>query len=714
MLAAALATASLSKAVTVQSPNGMVRIGFDVKSVAGLAGVPVYQVAYRGNPVILDSRLGMDLAGGGALSAGFEIQSVDSSSADSVWKPVFGQWSAIRDHFNGFTVNLRETQAPNRLMQATFRAYDEGAAFCYSLPAQSGLGSFTITSENTEFHFTADHTVRANADRAQSLFETLHISQLQSARERPLNLEPAGGPIISLAEARMVDYTRTRFITGGTNTLKTALASSVTAVTPFTTPWRVIFLADKAVDLLNHQYLIENLNPPNQIQDPSWIKPGKVIRVTSSDETGARSYIDFAAKVGLQYLLWDAGWYGPEGNVGSDASKVVWPINIANYIRDAKAQGIGLILYVNIRALVPQLDKILPLYQSWGVAGMKYGFVTVGPQADTKWMHEAVRKTADHKLMVDIHDEYRPTGFSRTYPNLMTQEGIGGDEIFPAADQTLTFAYSRTLAGATDHTVCYFDGRVTSNWTRAYQLAKPIVFYSPWEVLYWYDKPSQYHNEPELEFWKSMPTVWDDTRALQGEIGQYIVMARRSGTDWYLGSMTAAARTLQIPLSFLDQDKWYMAHIYVNGGSSAQVRIAQYLVHSGFSLNAILPAAGGQGVRLTPATAQEIQTYKGQKPANWQNDLAVYPNTEPSSLTSDWSKHTYTAGFKVDGLGNGTVRLVLPPGTSAWQVRSVQGALVAEGRDNGSAFLSGLRPGVYLATAATPVGRVVMRFMGDR
>lgn len=615
------------------SPDGNIRVTFEIA-----AGIPAYAVEYRGKPLLAASRLGFNVNGGAighavgtAQGPALSIASSATASVDSLWRPLYGQWSLVRNRFNELTVDLREGAAPGRLLRVTFRAYDEGVAFSQAFPAGGGWTNVAIASENTEFRFTADLPLRANADRAQSLYQSLRISQVQSARERPLTLAPMateGGPYVSLAEARMVDYARTRLGPGGALTLRTALSSAVSAAAPFTTPWRVVFIADRAVDLLNHQYLIENLNPPNSLADAAWIKPGKMMRVVTSDEAGARGYIDFAANMGIQYLLWDAGWYGPEGNTASDATRAVWPINIANYIRDAKAKGVGLFLYVNTRALERQLDQILPLYRDWGVAGIKYGFVNVGSQAWTRWLHDAVRKTAEHRLLIDIHDEYVPTGFSRSYPNLLTQEGIGGDEIFPAPEQTLTFLYSRMLAGAADHTVCYFDGRVASNWTRAYQLAKPVVFYSPLQVLYWYDRPSLYRNEPELEFWKALPTTWDETRALQGEIADHIVMARRKGSEWYLGSLAAASRTLTIPLDFLGGG-WYMAHIYANGASATQVRIGRYLVHSGFSLKAILPRAGGQSVRLAPATSQEIQTYRGQKPAGYQNDIAVHPDTDP-------------------------------------------------------------------------------------
>ncbi len=151
------------------------------------------------------------------------------------------------------------------------------------------------------------------------------------------------------------------------------------------------------------------------------------------------------------------------------------------------------------------------------------------------WLHNAVKKCADHHIMVDIHDEYRPTGWSRTYPNLMTQEGIGGNEEMPDAEHNTILPFTRFLCGPADYTPCYFNGRVKN--TKAHQLAMPVVYYSPITFLYWYDLPNVYKGENELDFWKHCPTVWDDSKALQGEIGEYIVEARRSGSDWFVGAM---------------------------------------------------------------------------------------------------------------------------------------------------------------------------------
>ncbi|MDA0750846.1 MAG: glycoside hydrolase family 97 catalytic domain-containing protein, partial [Verrucomicrobia bacterium] len=284
----------------------------------------------------------------------------------------------------------------------------------------------------------------------------------------------------------------------------------------------------------------------------------------------------------------------------------------------ANERGIGILLYVNRRALERQLDELLPLYQQWGVKGLKYGFVNVGSQTHTSWLHEAIRKAAAHQLMVDVHDEYRPTGYSRTYPNFMTQEGIGGDETAPTNEQTLTILFTRMLAGAGDNTICYYDDRVDRNASHAYQLAKAVCFYSPWQFFYWYDRPEGsprrkggaggqkgvIGDEPELEFYKNVPTVWDDTKVLQGSIGQYAVMARRSGSEWFIGCMNSGeGRTFDIALDFLNPEREYLAHVYSDDEqiqTRTRVRIDRLEVNATTVLTMQIGKQGGQAVHIMP------------------------------------------------------------------------------------------------------------------
>ena len=236
-------------------------------------------------------------------------------------------------------------------------------------------------------------------------------------------------------------------------------------------------------------------------------------------------------------------------------------------------------VYVNKKALHRQLDVILPLYKQWGIKGIKFGFVNVGDQYATAWLHQAIRKAAKYELMVDVHDEYRPTGYSRTYPNLITQEGIRGDEESPALDQTIYTLYNRMICGAGDYTNCYFAERVTEKMGgRAAQFAKRIAIYSPWQFIFWYDRPykappraggagateSVIRPDALTDFYCSIPTVWDDTRFFDGEMGKYAVVARRSASDWYVSVLNAGEkRQVVVPLNELLKDaSRYEATLY--------------------------------------------------------------------------------------------------------------------------------------------------------
>jgi len=609
----------------VESPDGNVVITFDLKDIDGLKNCPTYAVGYKGQLIVANSCLGFDLAGVDSLEASFDIVKVSRSSRDETYSPVYAERKTIRDHYNQLIVELQENQPPRRLLALTFRAYDEGAAFCYTIPQQDGLKRLVISAEKTQFRFTGDHTAYTTYS-AQGEYSKVPISEVRNNCERPLTIHIDNGPFIAVAEARLVDYARMRLSPdkGQLHTLVSSLGSEVSAATPLTTPWRVIMIGD---ELLERNYLILNLNEPCAISDTSWIKPGKVIREVTLTTAGGKACVDFAAEHNLQYVEFDAGWYGYEYSDESDATTISvdpkrskGPLDLFHVIDYAKKRGVGIILYVNRRALERQLDEVLPLYEKWGIKGVKYGFVQVGSQQWTAWLHEAVRKAAEHHLMVDIHDEYRPTGYSRTYPNLMTQEGIRGDETKPSNSLTLTILFTRMLAGAADNTICYYDRRVDDNASHAYQLAKSVCFYSPWQFLYWYDRPRQVGggnkvigDEPELEFFDHVPTVWDDTKVIYGQISQYAVIARRSGENWFIGCMNADdPHTFEIPLDFLKKGRQYIAHIYADDPAiptRTHVKITRYIVNSPSTLNVELPARGGQAIRIVPAKPEELKTY---------------------------------------------------------------------------------------------------------
>jgi alpha-glucosidase len=615
----------------IQSPDGNLVLAFRQKKNSFGGTCLYYQVSYKNQPVILESELEIQLDNHlSELALGLKpqrrehwcenlvVRDIRQTVHDSRWEPVYGERRQIRDHYNQAIIRLVKDDRPNYELHLTIRAYNEGVAFRYFFPEDPSAVYYHITAENTQFTLPPE-TKAWFTPWAQGPYTLLPLAEWLDESERPLTLELKNGLNVCLAEAQMVDYARTNFKLNRDrpDTITTSLYSGVDMITPFATPWRVIMVAEKPGDLIENNDIILNLNPPCQIEDTSWIKPGKVIREMTVSTKGAKACIDFAAQHNLQYVGIDWGWYGVERVFASDARKVnVDPrlnpdrdLDLHEVIAYGRQKGIGIFVYVNQRALLRQLDELFPLYQSWGVKGVKFGFVQVGSHRWSVWLHEAVQKAARCRLMVDIHDEYRPTGFSRTYPNLMTQEGVRGNEEMPDAAHNATLPFTRYIAGAADYTISYYKQKGLGDFhgkfiktSSAHQLALAVIYYSPLQFLFWYDKPSDFQNEPEIEFFEKVPTVWDDTKVLNGRIGQYITVARRSGEQWFMGIITNdERRSLKIPLDFLSPGKTYRASIYRDDPSvdtRTHVRIDRIKVNASQMLDVELSPSCGQAVRL--------------------------------------------------------------------------------------------------------------------
>ena len=570
----------------LHSPNGKYTFVFEQKE-----GRLVYHLDFAGKQVVEEGELGVQVDNHLVESAmgipvdtcllwtkGMEVIQVDRTTNDDSWNPVYGEYSSVRNHYNEMTIHLTKggshdnsNNGYNKRQQYLFdvivRAYDEGVAVRYHFPEATNGLFMHITDDNTSFRF-APGTVAYHYAWAQSHATRVKLLKTETAwkeeAERPLTLRLANGLYVAVGEAALSDFVRGKLRLKDDHELQMALFDSADIITAYDMPWRYIMVGERAVDLINQKQLVLNLNLPCQLSDTSWIRPGKAFRVCRLDMKTCMESVDFCVDRGLQYIELDAGWYGPEMKLSSSAQKVSEDrdIDMPKLCAYAKSKGIGVWVYVNQRALYQELDQILPLYEKWGISGIKFGFVQIGSQQWTTWLHQAVKMCALHHIMVDIHDEYRPTGWSRTYPNLMTQEGVGGNEEMPDAEHNTILPFTRFLCGPVDYTPCYFNGRVKNS--KAHQLAMPVVYYSPITFLYWYDLPSAYHGEKELDFWKHCPTVWDESKALQGEIGEYIVQARRSGDEWFVGAMTGLqARDIILNTSdFLQKGKKYRVEIY--------------------------------------------------------------------------------------------------------------------------------------------------------
>lgn len=518
------------------------------------------------------------------VNGNWQITNQTRKAVDQTWQPVYGERALVTDRYNELELSL-SSEENQKEMSLLIRLYDEGLAFRYAFD-ELDFWHRTLTAEKTQFLFDEDCETWVTGG-AQGAYSQAKLSTLKGAADRPQVIKVSDHRFVAIGEAALVDYARMKLEKSDIGLgVQSVLSGKVELdMAEYRSPWRYVMVADHPGGLVQNNDFILNLNEPNRIANTSWIKPGQVLREVTLTTAGGLACVDFAAENNIAYVEFDAGWYGNEYDLQSDASTVTvdpkrskGPLDLHRVIEYANSKGVGIILYVNMKALAKQLDQILPLYKKWGVKGVKYGFVDVGDQYSTAWLHQAVRKAAKYELMVDIHHEYRPTGYSRTYPNLLTQEGIRGDEESPSLDQAIYTLYNRMIAGAGDYTNCFFAERVTEKMGgRAAQLAKRVAIYSPWQFVFWYDRPVKspvraggagsaetvIRKDAVTDFYCHIPTVWDDTRFLEGEMGEYAVVARRSGGDWYLAVLNAGEKKqLSLPLEFLGNRDFYKATLY--------------------------------------------------------------------------------------------------------------------------------------------------------
>lgn len=614
----------------IASPDGKQVFEFYQKQHSDGALNMYYTVSYDGQSVVLESKLDIRLDNHiweRALAKFWkqptqwnDVMSFDKTETVSVnetWKPLYGERAMVKDHYNGLTIFLSRKDESEYRMNIEVRAYNEGIAFRYYFPMHPIAIYHKVTAENTEFTF-PEGTTAWWTQWAQAPYYEKSLKDWEDMSERPLTLKLSDKLFACITEARQIDFARAMFKLSEEkeNTVQISLYSVSDMVTPFGTPWRVVMASDRLGGLLENNDILLNLNDANQIADTDWIKPGKIIRETTLTTQNALACIDFCAKHNMQYILFDWKWYGPSMEFESDASQVVVPdLDMPQVIAYGKSKGIGVWVYVNQHALQHQADRIFPLYKEWGLAGVKFGFVQYQTQGWSTWMHDLVKKAADNQLMVNIHDEYRPIGFSRTYPNLLTQEGIRGNEEFPDATHNTILPFTRMIAGAADYTVCYFDPRIKN--THAHQLAFPVIYYSPLQTLYWYDTPARIAEVPELEFFDNVPVTFDDTKVVHDKIGEYVTIARRSGDDWFVGSIgNNDAQKIATPLDFLQVGQKYVAHLYTDDDHAqtpTKVGITRLIVDSTSILNFRFKARGGCAIHLSPATKDDLKKYKTYK-----------------------------------------------------------------------------------------------------
>ncbi len=590
----------------VTSPNDELKFTFNLQK-----GEPGYALSFQNEPIIRNSPLGLVFEKGVDLSSQLVLDSVSRREVSDTIYTHLGERSQFPNHYRELTAHLQVENQPDQHLQLIFRLFNEGLAIRYHVLSLGTEDTVRLLEEKTGFHF--DTQAEAYAEYGhEGEYERVTVGKIHEKCEIPL-LALGDGFAAAINEAALENYAR-MFLQPDTlkeNAVKVMLTSPVRLQPPFHTPWRVVQLADKPGSLLEQNYLLEALAPCSRLADTSWIKPGKAMRIVTDLFTteDSKRVVDFVARNGLEYAEFDAGWYGKgygipnESDPESDASSVISSLDLPSVIAYALEKGVGTILYVNKVALEQQIDEILPLYREWGVAGLKFGFVDGRTQAGINHTHTWVKKAAEHQMIVDIHDNYRPTGMGRTYPNLLTQEGIRGNEHMPTATHNTLLPFTRYISGAGDYTICYLNDRLQT--TPAHQLALSVIYFSPLHFIYWYGKPEEYQLSRGKVFFRHLPTTWNESRFLQGEPGQFIAMARRKGQAWHAGVITnEESRMINLPLGFLGEGKFQLS-LYTDA-AEADVDQLQQQVSAEDTLKLDLLASGGAAMRLYPVDSSSV------------------------------------------------------------------------------------------------------------
>ncbi|NHN37359.1 glycoside hydrolase family 97 protein [Pseudomaricurvus alcaniphilus] len=657
LLSVLLVTAQAAEPSSQQltSPDGSIEVTVEVRD----AGV-YYSVQYKKQAVIQASRLGFDIQGQPQLAANLEVTDVQRNTTHQAWQQVWGERAEVVDHHNQLSISLQEREGLQRKLELVFRAFDDGIGFRYHLPQQPNLQEFAIEDELTEFALAQNyHAWWIPAYRDQR-YEYQYLKSALSSIDvahTPLTLTD-DGIAIAIHEAALVDYASMtlRNVSDNHKTLKADLVpwadgTKVYAKTPLTTPWRTIQIASQAAELINSD-LIVNLNEPNRLGDTSaYVKPGKYMGVWWEMHIGSKSwspgadqgattervkeYIDFAAEHDIDGVLvegWNKGWEGEwwqrKPTFIFDEPVVGFDIQAA--VDYASSKGRQLVGHHETAAGIAhyeaQMERAFAYYQKLGIHSVKMGYV--GTRLEGKeWHHgqfmvrhfaKVVATAAKYQVMVNAHETIKDTGLRRTYPNLMTRECVRGMEYNGGSpdtgnlpNHTVIIPFTRGLAGPTDFTpgIFNFDYQEHRPYNRvpttlAKQLALYVTLYSPLQMAA--DLPENYQGHPAFQFIDDVPTDWQESRALQGEIGEFLVIARkdRHSEDWYLGATSnETPRQLSIKLDFLDAGR-YQATIYRDGEQAHwRTNPEDYVIESkkvkaGQVLKLDLKPGGGAAVRL--------------------------------------------------------------------------------------------------------------------
>ena len=665
-LAAAASTARAAEH-RVLSPDGS--LALIVSDVGGLA----FRVEAGGQPLLAPSRLGLEFAGGVTLGPSAVIRGAKTSKHDGSWENRFGKRRIVRDRWNETRLALEEPRAPARRFGIILRAYDDGVAFRYELTRQTRLGEFTLTRELTEFAFAGDYRCFAGepSDCVENQYPERTLSTIPrhtTAKDRstgpylstlPLTVQ-APNALVAVAEADLRDWAGMFFTGTGSAKVAVTLAprndgrGCVVSSGPRVSPWRVLMIGRSAADLVGSD-LIANLAAPCKLSSVSWIKPGVCAwdawwagtnaslpqysgLEARGDTRSHKEYIDFAAEMGWPYQLVDWYWYQNMSsyditlNLGGknpprppvDFTKSAPHVDLPAVFAHARQRQVRLFVWLHSYDMQRYgVEKACRLFAGMGAAGLKIDFMNSDSQETVQWYEQVIQTAARHKLMIDFHGAYKPTGLARTWPNYITQEGVLGNEYNKIAlgkctpRHTITLPFTRGLLGPMDFTPGGFVNRAPAQFTlgqpapvigtRARQLAMTVVYESPLLVLC--DSPANYRGAAGVEYFRGLPTVWDETVVCSAGLARHLVIARRSGARWWLAAMNdEAPLKIRVPLSFLGGGAWRLRSFSDTAdGDTQPERVAESTksVAATDTIELELAPVGGYAAVLSPERTKD-------------------------------------------------------------------------------------------------------------
>lgn len=641
------------KNFNLRSPNTEIEINIEV-------GQKIrYSVIHQGDIMIHPSAVAMELEDGSHFGMNASVAKEKRNVINQTIASPLYKKNKIEDHCNELIISFKEG------FDLVFRAYDEGAVYRFvstrkkDFMVKDEIAEFNLGEAEKQAYVPYVKTnVASKTDPLFNSFENIYaytpVNQWQGERLAflPLLVQATDNKKIVITEADLEGYPGMfieninrdailnghfarypkRVEQGGHNMLQGVVKerenyiAKSKAKTSF--PWRVISISSDDKKLLDSD-LVYKLAAPNRIEDISWIKPGKVAWdwwnswnlygvdfKTGVNNATYKYYIDFASKQGIEYVILDEGW---AVNLEADLFKVVPEINLPELIAYAKERNVDLILWAGYHAFNKDIEKICKHYAEMGIKGFKVDFMDRDDQPMVKFHYDAAKIAATYKLLLNFHGSYKPTGLQRTYPNVINFEGVHGLETMKWSQDTIdqvtydvTVPYIRMLAGPMDYTQGAMRNAVKKNYrpvfteamsqgTRCRQLAQYIIFEAPLTMLC--DNPASYEREEEcVEFIATIPTVWDETIALEGNVGQSVTIARRKDEVWYVGSMTNwDERSVDLDLSFLDVGS-YQAEIFKDGINADKVardyKREIIEIPADRKLNIMLAGGGGCAIKI--------------------------------------------------------------------------------------------------------------------